>query len=78
MIQFIIRDQGVGIAKEKIEDIYVNFKVDESNPVKEHIGLKNVNNRLKLNFGEESGIQITSEEGKYTEVLFLVPLIDEK
>ena len=38
------------------------------------VGLRNVNERLKLNFGEEYGIRILSEEGVGTEVILSMPV----
>ena len=37
-----------------------------------HIGLKNVNLRTRLVFGEEYGISVSSEKGKGTEVRLLM------
>ena len=38
-----------------------------------HFGLWNSNQRLKLYFGEEYGIQMESEKGKYTSVTVRIP-----
>jgi len=39
------------------------------------IGLKNTENRLKLNYGEECRLRIESEEGKYTLISIELPII---
>jgi len=52
----------------------------ENRMVKEskHIGVSNVNQRLKLYFGEEYGIQIDSKEGFGTKVTLCFPHIPSK
>ncbi|MNG36302.1 hypothetical protein D3C84_1232890 [compost metagenome] len=41
------------------------------------IGLSNINNRIKLLFGEGYGVEIESELGKGTTVIVKIPSIDE-
>jgi two-component system sensor histidine kinase YesM len=41
------------------------------------IGLRNVNKRIKLNFGSEYGLKIESEEDKYTSVSIHIPNIKQ-
>ncbi|MDZ7548093.1 sensor histidine kinase, partial [Clostridium perfringens] len=55
-----ISDNGNGISKEKYEEILESLEY-EKEPVN-HIGLYNVNKRLKLNYNQESGIKIESKE----------------
>jgi two-component system sensor histidine kinase YesM len=38
------------------------------------IGLKNVQDRLRMAFGEEYGIEIATKEGCYTKVCVKIPL----
>ncbi|MNY81136.1 hypothetical protein D3C86_2225400 [compost metagenome] len=40
----------------------------------EHIGLKNVNQRLKLTFGEAYGLSLISKPGEGTTVIIMLPL----
>nr|MCR5732389.1 histidine kinase [Sphaerochaetaceae bacterium] len=65
-----IRDDGLGIAKEKLEQIREELK--GANEIEDHIGLYNVAVRLRL-LGKESGLSIDSEEGKWTCVTLLMP-----
>lgn len=62
-IIFEITDNGVGIDQERLNEI---LKDDQSG--KKGFGLKNVDERIKLYFGEEYGIEIESEKGKGTKV----------
>ena len=38
------------------------------------IGLPNVDRRIKLNYGDEYGLTIESEEGSFTEITIRMPL----
>ena len=64
-IKIQIIDDGVGISKEKIKNIFSENKNNR-------IGLSNVDNHLKILYGEHMGIKISSIEGKYTKVEFVV------
>ncbi len=55
----LISDNGTGIPKDKIEQLYTRQP-------SHHIGIRNVNERLKLFFGYENGLHIQSAEGKGT------------
>gem|GEM_PF-4815410 len=61
--------------KEKIERV---LKSDGENSAFSGIGISNVNERIKLNFGEEYGLNIESMEGLYTSVEVRLPIIEEK
>ena len=71
-IKFIIRDNGVGMTKENTE--LLNSRL--ANPEyagDSHIGLYNINKRIKIIFGEEYGISVESEPGEGTKVSVLIP-----
>lgn len=62
-------DDGIGMEQEKLEELLrenQNFK---------HFGLKNVDRRIKLYFGESYGIKIKTEKGAGTEVIITQPAI---
>lgn len=70
-LQIRIVDNGVGMNQERLKEI------SEGNMTSEHftgIGVNNVNDRLKLIYGEDYGINITSEEEKGTTITILVPI----
>lgn len=71
-IKVTVRDNGVGIEKDKLENlrISINDFTKESN---KHIGLKNINRRLKLLYGNEYGLRIESESYVFTECSFQYP-----
>ncbi len=64
-----VADDGIGISQEKL------FQIFSSQDEKEKIafGLRSVDNRIKLYFGEEYGIAVTSELGKGTQVRISIP-----
>src|SRR5699024_10109684 len=55
-IVFRIRDNGVGMSPEQVASI-----LDQDPKDRTGIGIKNVNDRLKIYFGKEYGLHITSE-----------------
>ena len=71
-ILYEVIDNGKGMSKEKIRQA-----LEEDHPLNSHsfnkIGLYNVNKRIQYIFGEEYGIQIDSEPGKYTRVIVEIP-----
>ncbi len=70
-----IIDDGVGIKKENLASI---LQGNESNTRGfNNIGLANVNNRLKLYFGNQSELKIHSRVGIGTSVEFIIPIIKD-
>lgn len=57
-----VKDNGKEIPENKLEEIRSRLETEDL-PEKNHIGLINVNMRLKLVYGESSGITITSSPG---------------
>ena len=39
-----------------------------------HVGLRNVHERIQLNYGQEYGLRIESQEGRGSKITFLLPL----
>lgn len=71
-IIFIIKDNGIGIEKDKLKNINetLESKNDENNDC---IGMKNVNQRIKLKYGEKYGIEIFSKYNIQTSVTIHIP-----
>lgn len=74
MVELYVEDNGLGMKGEEVEQLNRNM---QSDIIKEsaHIGITNVNQRLKLYFGEEYGIVIDSREGIGTKVKIRFPVI---
>jgi two-component system, sensor histidine kinase YesM len=71
-IRIEIVDNGVGISEEKIEEI-ITSKETTSKTSFNNIGVSNVNERIKLTFGNEYGLNIKSELNEYTNMLITIP-----
>lgn len=67
-IHVCVEDDGVGMTAEQIENIFSENTNDKSQFFKE-IGLINIHKRIKYEFGDEYGIFIESELGKYTRMI---------
>ncbi len=75
-ICFDISDNGVGISEYQlieINEIINDFSNTIDGSKMKSIGLRNINERIKLHYGESYGIQIISAEGKGTLVRLNLP-----
>jgi two-component system sensor histidine kinase YesM len=67
-----IKDDGLGISEEKLE--YLNKCLEDfSSSGKKSIGISNVNQRIKLYYGEEYGMKVNSRVDEGTEVSIILP-----
>ena len=68
-----ISDDGLGITADRLRVVMNNIN-NRSDSEKTTYGLYNVNERIRLNFGEKYGIKIESEYGMGTTVQILLPI----
>lgn len=84
-----VTDNGIGIAEDKLQEL--NRKLimseEEFNALPREtaettelnkgsgIGLRNVNQRIQMVYGNEHGLQIESKRGSYTQVTVKLPLL---
>ena len=61
-ILFTIQDNGPGLTDKQLEDL--NMQIENYTSREKHIGLANVNKRLKLIYGMQYGIHIKSRPGE--------------
>ena len=73
-IIFEIIDNGMGISKQMIDKIF-DDEENKDSITPSHIGLKNIRNRIKLEYGNSYGLSIESEMDKYTKVTIILPQI---
>ena len=71
----VIEDNGHGMTEEELQGILDNMN-DFENLDRTHIGIVNVNQRIKLRFGDKYGVKITSIYGKGTRVEIRMPLVE--
>lgn len=71
-IQIEIVDNGIGISEEKIKELLTS-KETTSKTSFNNIGVSNVNERVKLTFGNEYGLNIKSELNEYTNMVITIP-----
>lgn len=74
-VELSVSDNGLGMTEEELELLRQNMRSDM---IKEsrHIGVTNVNQRLRLCFGEEYGLSVESGEGNGTGVTARIPRIE--
>lgn len=83
IIYFAVKDDGVGMASETLEQLQ---KLLEEKPkfgelsqhANESIGLKNINARIRLYYGEDYGLSVKSEQRCGTTVQIKIPDLAEE
>jgi len=73
---FEISNSGTEISDDDIDKL--NSKLSDEKIDNEHIGLMNVNKRIKLLFGEKYGIYMKKGEIGETVVVFELPIMHEE
>lgn len=71
-----IRDNGVGMTEEEIEKLFENNGVTKSQY--NQIGIKNIQERIKILYGPQYGLSYESELNKYTTVNVLLPFEEKR
>ena len=66
-----VEDNGVGMTEEQCRKILLKERSDSSG-----IGVKNVNDRLKIYFGEKYGISVESELDVGTKIKVRIPKVE--
>lgn len=71
-----ITDAGKGMNQEQVQELYrkISGEIETSGGSGNGIGLKNVQDRIHMNFGEEYNIEIASRLGCYTKVIVKIPM----
>jgi two-component system sensor histidine kinase YesM len=76
-MHIFVRDDGLGMDKEKLESVRKNLDQTteaQTGEGREHMGLMNVQQRLLLHYGEDAQFLIDSSLGEGTLVQFILPL----
>ncbi|GGG05785.1 two-component sensor histidine kinase [Paenibacillus aceti] len=78
-----VKDNGTGIAPERLKEIHQMLSgsshlssnlMEKSTP---SIGLINVHDRIRMNYGEDYGIAVFSEPGEGAEIRVEIPMLKE-
>lgn len=69
-----IRDHGVGMSTEQLQSLRERLKSHNEND-DSHIGLVNVNERIRLHYGEQYGICLNSVLGEGTTITITMPAL---
>lgn len=82
-MHIIVEDDGVGIPEKALkamrEDLQKNKPAERPHGKRSSgIAMSNVNQRIKLYFGEQYGVDLASTEGFGTSVFITLPLMDEE
>ncbi|OCT15179.1 hypothetical protein A8709_13835 [Paenibacillus pectinilyticus] len=79
-VEILIKDDGVGIRTERLHELKQRLNIGSDEELsgmlvgnKQRIGISNVNQRLKVEYGFEYGITIHSTEHEGTKVLLTLP-----
>lgn len=75
MLKLIVWDDGLGIAAEKLTVINEGLRNGVTDRT-EGYGIYNVNERIRLFYGNEYGLRYESEEGAWTKAVLTVPASD--
>jgi two-component system sensor histidine kinase YesM len=73
-LRITISDNGCGMGKEQLARVLRQLN-DFDNLDRTHIGICNVNQRIKLQYGDDYGVTIESAEGQGTRVTILLPVL---
>ncbi|QJC54383.1 sensor histidine kinase [Paenibacillus albicereus] len=68
-----VRDDGSGIGPERLEALRRSLSGEAAGEPSGRIGVKNVHDRLRLQYGEPYGLEVESREGAGTAVSCLLP-----
>lgn len=75
-ISLTVRDTGVGMSEEQVKILQEELDtLQKPQTIQKGYGLFNVNERVKLFYGSEYGVKVTSCQGEWTEVSIRIPKV---
>jgi two-component system sensor histidine kinase YesM len=73
-IVFLVEDDGVGMEQSQLDAIREDLQSSD-HAVTSGFGIKNVHQRLQLNYGDEYGLDIVSKPGEGTTITVTIPFM---
>ena len=67
-----VEDNGIGMEESECRELNENL-TEKYILNEDHIGIRNVNQRLKLLLGDETKMQVISKKGEGTKVCLILP-----
>lgn len=67
LIHIVVADNGVGMEETQLQ------KIMSSESHEQHFGMRSVNERIKLYFGENYGLKIKSKQNEGTQITIIIP-----
>lgn len=74
-IEISVRDNGSGITKEQLDNLYLDFEKQGQCGMDGGIGLVNLHTRLRLLYKTPAHMEIQSDPGHFTEILLTLPAV---
>lgn len=74
VICFQVKDDGVGMDEEELQQLRKEI-VRPCQETEKGFGLANVNERIRMHFGEQYGMTIDAVKGEYTAVKVMIPAV---
>lgn len=71
-LRIVIRDDGIGMTKEKLAELMTELKSGEM--TSSSVGIKNIYKRLEAVYGDKALLEIQSEPGKFTQIILNIPM----
>lgn len=73
----VVEDDGIGVSEESLNKLGSPKSRREKESKLTGIGISNVDECIKISYGDEYGLKMESESGKGTKVTFRLPIIGE-
>ncbi|MFC4098097.1 sensor histidine kinase [Paenibacillus xanthanilyticus] len=73
LMRIIVADDGAGMSEERLAAIRSRLAAPSDTLDMDHIGIKNVHDRIRYYFGERYGVDLYSAAGEGTRVVIRVP-----
>lgn len=72
LVEAAVEDDGIGMSEEAIKKVFSEENASADGLFKQ-IGILNVHKRIQYEFGEEYGLTVKSEPGRFTRAVILLP-----